>query len=122
MTTSLKTRKRCFKCGTEKPIEHFYKHPRMGDGYLNKCADCTRQDTLMNRQLRAEYYREYDRKRGWRPPSPEKLTARNAARVLAKQLCEKCGVKAEAHHEDYSKPLEVRWLCKKHHAEAHRKH
>lgn len=30
-----------------------------------------------------------------------------------------CGKKAEAHHEDYSKPLDVVWLCKKHHMERH---
>lgn len=30
-----------------------------------------------------------------------------------------CGEKkVQSHHEDYSKPLEVRWLCKKHHMEA----
>lgn len=35
--------------------------------------------------------------------------------------CEKCGaVKVDAHHDDYSKPLEVRWLCRKHHIEHHR--
>lgn len=39
---------------------------------------------------------------------------------LHKQPCEICGaIKAEAHHDDYSKPLEVRWLCKKHHMEHH---
>ncbi len=39
---------------------------------------------------------------------------------LLKQVCEKCGdLKAEAHHDDYSKPLEVRWLCIKHHNEHH---
>lgn len=34
---------------------------------------------------------------------------------LERQSCEVCGGLAEMHHEDYSKPLEVRWLCKDHH-------
>jgi hypothetical protein len=28
-------------------------------------------------------------------------------------------VKAEAHHDDYSKPFEVRWLCRMHHRAVH---
>ena len=32
--------------------------------------------------------------------------------------CETCGrKKVEAHHDDYSKPLQVRWFCRKHHLE-----
>lgn len=33
--------------------------------------------------------------------------------------CVVCGEIAEAHHEDYSKPLEITWLCHKHHLERH---
>lgn len=40
---------------------------------------------------------------------------------LTRQPCEVCGeLKAQAHHDDYSKPLDVRWLCSTHHAEWHR--
>ena len=38
---------------------------------------------------------------------------------IVPQLCEVCGNKAEAHHDDYSKPLNVRWLCFKHHRQWH---
>lgn len=40
--------------------------------------------------------------------------------LLAKMPCEVCGLeKVHAHHDDYSKPLEVRWLCPAHHFEWH---
>lgn len=39
---------------------------------------------------------------------------------LIKQPCERCGEKnVQAHHEDYTKPLDVLWLCTKHHGERH---
>lgn len=40
---------------------------------------------------------------------------------IVRQPCEVCSEpKAQAHHDDYSKPLDVRWLCTKHHAEWHK--
>ena len=60
-----------------------------------------------------------------RERDPEKYAARtavgNAIRDgrLTRKPCESCGDAAtEAHHDDYSKPLSVRWLCFR----CHRKH
>jgi hypothetical protein len=114
--------KTCFKCGVHKPLTDFYVHPAMGDGRLNKCKECTRNDVRKNYADNVDRYREYDRKRGYRPGPPEKVKARMAVRSLERQPCEVCGAaKVEAHHPDYSKPLEVQWLCKRHHAEVHTK-
>lgn len=41
---------------------------------------------------------------------------------LIPEKCEVCGKKkVDAHHDDYTKPLDVRWLCRKHHIEHHKK-
>ena len=55
-----------------------------------------------------------------------KFRARNMAASAARKgriiklSCEVCGeLKSEGHHEDYSKPLEVRWLCHLHHEAWH---
>lgn len=39
---------------------------------------------------------------------------------LQKKPCRDCGSeKVDAHHTDYSKPLDVVWLCRKHHFREH---
>lgn len=39
---------------------------------------------------------------------------------IIKQSCSHCGnINGEAHHEDYSKPLNVIWLCRQCHAALH---
>ena len=67
------------------------------------------------------------RKRRYRQANPEKhaahLAMRNAIRrgQLIKSRCEVCGIeRVEGHHDDYSRPLDVRWLCKRHHIDAHK--
>ena len=40
---------------------------------------------------------------------------------MVKKECEKCGnAVTEAHHRDYSKPLDVQWLCRICHASLHK--
>lgn len=130
MNTSLKT---CFRCGIQKPMDDFYDHPRMGDGKLNKCAACTRMDSEQRRaRLRhdpewasMEAARQREKARKARETQPHKVSARaivtKAVRsgALSKHPCAICGnPKTEAHHEDYDKPLDVIWLCRRHHTEA----
>jgi len=39
---------------------------------------------------------------------------------LQRGPCEVCGdTCSQAHHDDYAKPIEVRWLCKRHHVAHH---
>jgi hypothetical protein len=89
-----------------------------------------------NKEQRREYkveYRKVNRVRvfeyntRYREENPEKYQARtvvnNAIRdgKLVRQNCW-CGKIGQAHHEDYTQPLEVQWLCRKHHAELHRQY
>lgn len=59
---------------------------------------------------------------------PEKIKARNAlknavayGKIIRKTVCEKCESKhrVQAHHPDYSKPLDVMWLCHPCHMKEH---
>lgn len=63
----------------------------------------------------------------WMRRNPEKLGAQMMVRgallcgFMQRQPCEICGttVRVQGHHDDYSKPMEVKWLCHPHHAERH---
>lgn len=57
---------------------------------------------------------------------PERVHARKSVQQalrsgqLHKQPCEVCGcVRVHAHHEDYTRRLDVRWLCPQHHTDCH---
>jgi len=127
----------CNKCGAPTPPDGFYESNR------KTCKECIKARTRANRRKRVEYHREYDRKRARDPDRrehianvvrrmrknhPEKYSAHiavsNALRdgKLHKRPCERCERTdhVHAHHDDYSKPLDVMWLCPVHHKERHK--
>lgn len=137
MTTSIKT---CFKCGAEKPLTEYYQHKQMGDGHLNKCKCCTKMDARARRfdpRFR-EKVLSYDRQRGDRRSEETKMAHRVArpheyaartklanavrdGRVEKADRCAHCRAigRLHGHHEDYSKPLDVIWLCVACHRQLH---
>jgi len=133
--------KTCFKCKQAKPLDHFYKHPMMADGYLGKCKMCTKVDARRRYNSKRKEVAAYERQRAQTPErrqkvleyqrkrriqNPSKSTARNAVSNairdgrLTREPCNICGdPKSQAHHHDYSKPFDVKWLCFRHHRETH---
>jgi len=124
----------CKSCQQEKPVMDFYVSNQ------SRCMECVRKAARANRLAKIDYYRAYDRKRASMPHRMQKnrdITERwkvlnplrRAAQVKlgnalrdgrVKRLpCLICGGKAEAHHTDYSAPLDVVWLCPPHHKQAH---
>lgn len=150
--------KTCRGCAETKPLDGFYRHPQMGDGYLNFCKLCviarvkkytddhhgevlekyraryyakdmTEQQKLARREAgRRHLERNKDKARQWSASNPKKRKAHiivgNAIRdgLLIPKPCERCsyGIGVQAHHEDYSKPLDVTWLCRPCHGMRHR--
>jgi hypothetical protein len=126
--------KKCITCGEGKELSEFYKHSAMADGHLNKCIGCCRAYARQRRLEKPERVRSIDRNRSRKPArrsdaivkqrdqrrrNPEKERARRAVSYAVKvgKLVrpEKCACgsddRIEAHHEDYSRPLDVEWLC-----------
>lgn len=68
-----------------------------------------------------EFNKEFKGKRTFKVKS--RLITNYALRLgfIKKQPCEVCGEKkVDGHHNNYHKPLNITWLCRKHHLERHR--
>lgn len=80
-----------------------------------------------NRGRKRDPEKQLEHGRRARELYPEKFRARKKVTTeilagrLVRQPCEVCGAEpVQAHHDDYDRPLDVRWLCSVHHGEVHR--
>ena len=117
--------KPCSKCGLTKGESEFYQMSMAFDGLRPDCKDCNKKAQHVYNT--SEQGRKTDKARRIR--DSVKVRARDALRCkinkskkITRQPCEVCGtLPTEGHHSDYNEPLEVNWLCTKHHNELHRK-
>ena len=125
-----KDSKTCFKCGRTLPITEFYAHPRMGDGHLNKCKDCTKHDVHVRHYINTldPDWVEKERKRcrdkharlysGGRRKCrhPETKDVRRHFKLLGYDLGGK-----ELHHWNYGEKFDVFVLTPSQHKRIHLK-
>lgn len=133
------TMKHCSACGTDKPLDDFYRTAK--GGAMHICKNCHKA-RMKERRLSSPYVQEYDRQRAklphrransrrvsvrWREQHPDAYKAQtavgNALRDgnIKRLPCALCGSTkhVHGHHKDYSKPLAVTWLCAKCHHRLH---
>lgn len=131
--------KTCSECKLQFHTSNFYRNRSKPCGLDSYCKDCTRLKYRDKRERNRKNYREKDKRyyKDNRDKISEKRKSdyeinkhKHQARAavqsairkgdMERGLCQECGDrKSEAHHPNYSKPLEVVWLCKTHHARVH---
>jgi formylmethanofuran dehydrogenase subunit E len=114
--------------------------------HCKKCANKMEVGRIRDRDKLSESWRRYyqktkdrdsEKKRRRaienqaRAPKTEKYYARQSlatavksGKVVKPMSCSECPEthRIHGHHEDYSKPLDVEWLCPRCHGKRHRKH
>ena len=128
--------KRCTKCGRELPETCFNWSDRARGRRQGMCRDCfskyNRERYAKNRDGVRRAVREYRREHpdavirtrlATNARNPTKVNARRCVEAAMKagvlvrpDHCSGCGCsdsehRIEAHHNDYSRPLDVIWLC-----------
>ena len=118
----------------------FGKRRKSKDGLSAKCKNCQRvydkaRSKDEGRKLARALYAQTEEgiitgnkaKALYRSLNPAKAKAHAIvsrqvrAERLFRELCEVCSKpETHAHHDDYAKPLNVRWLCAAHHSQWHR--
>ena len=125
----------CKECENKNQYEKYWANPEQSREYSRK-INARRKDKM--REYNKKHYLEIKDKewrkaqtrknhKAYRLRNPQKNWCRSKTNnaiisgILVRQPCEICGEqKSQAHHDDYSRPLEVRWLCRNCHYKLHR--
>ncbi len=139
----------CNRCNEEKSCQYFGKDKRNKNGLTNWCKPCLNiyKKEKCNKEKRQITRRAYRKKSAekiklWRTNNKEKqreyfkkwsenhwkqflsgktlLYHVKVGNIIKRHSCEIChNGPTEGHHDDYLKPLDVIWLCKRCHAYLH---
>jgi hypothetical protein len=133
--------KKCSRCGIEKEVVNFRRDANTKDGHRSACKTCIKiSDAIYQKSITSEQNRKrHDKFRNThrrqiaeylnriRKENPDKARAWDLVSKainngkFTRKPCEICGgLNTHAHHEDYSKPYDVQWLCPLHHKEIHK--
>ena len=118
--------KQCTYCKKTKPISEFAKDRRTSDGMQYKCRECSRLLSAINYKKKKEQRKAACYQRREKHPKQHAAQIITSSAIKCMELvnpnkCEACGVecKPQAHHCDYSRPLDVMWLCRFCHSDWH---
>ena len=110
--------------GTYRPWQH---RRRLGATCSHCGGENDRKGQRYCKSCHAAFMREWRKTRPLSGEARAKAISRSYTRVyvrrgkLIQRPCENCGSKeSQAHHDDYGKPLQVRWLCRACHLAHHR--
>ena len=87
----------------------------------DRLAGIARKNYAKNKEQRRKQKREYYRKHRKQCLASVWVTREIVAGRMVPGPCDVCGSteRIVGHHDDYSKPFEVRWLCASHHKRLH---